>query len=209
MKVNTNEDCSVVEHSRLNTNAGVVYLNLWERLDVYGVFGATHIYLEGNASIFGGTSGNRVEVETETDFGWGVGIQATIWECGCTTLGFGFEYFYSRPDITRVTVAATNSEYPDGFANVKYEEWEFSVGVAHRINMLVPYAAINWGNAKMKMDDTLLSSLNDLVLHDLENQKEWSYAVGVSLIDCEKASITVEGRYSGEKALYVNGQVRL
>lgn len=209
MRVDRNESDAVIENTEIFTNAGFIAANFYDRLDFFATFGATNIFIDTNASAFSGFSGQRIEIETETDFSWSLGVRGTIWECGCTTLGAEAQYFYTRPDIKRITIGAQNSIYDDDILDAKYQEWQIGVGISHRINLLVPYIAIKWSHAQLDLDEAMLPSpLETTDLYDLENQKNFGFAIGVSLVDCEKASLTVEGRFSDEKAVYVNGQIR-
>ena len=209
MEINRHEDSSDVEHTQISTNAAFVAANFWDRLDIFATFGATNMIIDTNASAFGGPNGTRLEIETESDFSWSVGARGTIWECGCTSLGAEAQYFETRPDIRRVTLASVTSSYPDAILNAKYQEWQVGVGISHRINMFVPYIALKWSHAKTDMDNAIFGgTLTGVTLYKNESKKHIGYAVGVSLVDCEKASLTVEGRFGDEKALYVGGQIR-
>lgn len=196
-----------IEHAEIYTNAALIAFNMYDRFDVFATVGASNLRLETNASAFHGTAASRFVLETQTDFSWSVGLRATIWECGCTSLGAEAQYFYTRPDISYVDVGYTQGNYPDGLLEAKYQEWQLGVGVSHRINMFVPYVAVKWGRATLDLDEAHLT-VPTVTLYDAESKKDWGYAVGVSLVDCEKASLTVEGRFADEKALHVNGQIR-
>ena len=197
-----------IEQTELFTNAGFIAFNLYDRVDIFGTLGATNIFIDTNATAFHGGIDDRLEIETETHFSWSVGGRATLWECGCTSLGVEGQYFYTKPDVTRVTQAATASVYPGNHqVQAKYREWQVGVGIAHRINMLVPYIAVKWASSQLIFDHAI-PGIGTVVLDNLESKKYFGYAVGVSLVDCEKASLTVEGRFADEKALYVNGQIR-
>ena len=205
-KDNNNNDHDI-EHTEIYTNAGMIALNMWDRFDIFATLGASTLYIDTNASAFWGTPGNRFELETETDFSWSIGARATIWECGCTSFGIEGQYFYTKPDIKRITTAATSSAYIDDQFDAKYREWQIGIGVSHRINLLVPYVAVKWAGAKLDLDDAVTTSPTT-TLWDAESKKVWGFAVGVSLVDCEKVSLTVEGRFGDEKAVHVNGQIR-
>jgi len=203
-----------IEHSQLFTNAGLITANFWDRLDIFTALGATNLFIDTNASAYADTAftGARVVIDTETDFSWSLGARGTIWECGCTTLGAEFQYFETKPHVSRVTIASTDSIYPSN-VDAKYREWQFGVGLAHRINIFVPYVAVKWSRVRLNFDRATFPFTTPIdagtaILYKEENKKDWGYAVGVSLVDCEKASLTIEGRFAGEKALYVNGQVR-
>ena len=212
LKIDHHDTDSDIEHTRIFTNAAFIAANVWDRFDIFTTLGATNLFLDSNAFSFGAFTANgaRIEIETETDFSWSLGARGTIWECGCTSLGAEAQYFSTRPNVRRVTAGAIASVYPDSIIDAKYHEWQVGVGLSHRINMFVPYVAVKWSHAKLRLDNAQpgIPGLPDVTLYNLQNNKDWGYAVGVSLIDCDKASLTVEGRFGDEKAIHVNGQIR-
>jgi major outer membrane protein len=202
-----------IDHTRINTNAAYMALNLCNRFDVFATLGQSNLWLEGNSSSFGllTATGNRFTVETSTEFSWSVGGRATLWECGCTALGLEGQYFRTNPRVKTVILASTDTINPSGTPrmNAQYNEWQVGLGVSHRINILVPYVAVKWSGADFQFKN--FDSARDFFGANpskYRNSNRWGYAVGVSLVDCGKAALTVEGRFADEKALYVNGQVR-
>lgn len=202
-----------IERSEFNTNAGLLALNIWDRIDLYGTFGATNGYIESNASTFGiPATSARFAIATESEFSWSVGTRGTLWECGCTAIGLDARYFRTRPDISRLTYGDEVSLYPSRTFNMKYSEWQVSLGISHRINMFVPYAAVKWSRAHVDFRNSPaffpVVSPTAADFPALRNEREWGYAVGVSLVDCDMMSLNVEGRFYDEKAIAVNAQVR-
>lgn len=230
MEIDRHEASDFIENTEIFTNAGYLILNIWDRLDLFATLGATNIFLDTNASSFRLSStallsGNRFELETETAFSWSIGARVILWQCGCTYLGAEAQYFASHPDIERVSLhtplgsagpSPTNSAYPDDNISLKYREWQFGLALAHRINNLIPYVGIKWAHAQMDMDDARFtfigitdpSATATINLHDLESRKDVGYAIGVTLTDCSKKSLTIEARFADEKALHINGQIR-
>lgn len=203
-----------IEHTQLFTNAAFIAGNFWDRFDIFTTLGSTNIFIDTNNKAFGFGGTGRFQIETTSAFSWSIGARGTIWECGCTSLGAEFQYFYTKPDIKRVTLDGEASVYPgDGF-DAKYWEWQFGIGISHRINVFVPYVAVKFAGSRLRFGDARFTFIEDDEverdgeLFRTENKKFCGFAVGVSLIDCEKASLTVEGRFCDEKAVYVNGQIR-
>jgi len=197
-----------IERFNLNTNAGLLVLNVWDRVDVFATLGASNFALSTNASAFNpALAGVVVDLESETEFSWSVGGRATLWEFGCTSLGIEGQYFAFRPDVTRVTIEDTFSNYPD--SDTSYREWQVGLGISHRINILVPYVAVKWSHQNLSFKGaTVTVGGTPVPLNNLTNDKCWGYAVGVSLVDCEKMSVTAEARFADEKAFHVNAQLR-
>lgn len=202
---------SRIDDFELFTNAGLIVLNFWERLDIYTTLGATNMALSTNALDFGLIGLGRLYLETESDFSWSVGVRGILWECGCTTVGLDARYFRTSPDIKRITVNETFSAYPEDL-ELEYREWQVSLGVSHRINMFVPYVAVQWSKVDVDFDGDpfLIPGITVAALspRDLEERHQWGYAVGVSLVDCDIMTLNVEGRFRNEKAISVNAQIR-
>ncbi|NGX54840.1 MAG: Major outer membrane porin [Chlamydiae bacterium] len=206
-----------IEHFEIYTNAGYLAFNAWDRIDIFATLGASNIRLETNSVSLAGygsgaIAGDRFVLETETHFSWSVGARGTLYECGCCSFGIEGQYFYTKPDITRMTSRAIDSVYPDNL-DMKYHEWQVGIGISYRIWNLVPYFGAKWSGAHAEMGDAVVvvSSVTPVfntLLSDLENRFNGGYVLGVSLVDCEKASLTVEARFPDEKAVYVNGQFR-
>lgn len=210
-----------IEKTELYTNAGYLAVNFWDRIDIFGTLGASNIRIDGNVIVFQGTftaaaGGNRFRIESETDFSWSIGGRGTLYECGCFSFGAETQYFFTRPEMKRITYddqsSVMQSNYSD-FAEMKYQEWQFGLGISYRIWNFVPYLGIKYSWADLDLDRALIADINGNAnttdyFPNADNQFHWGYAVGVSLVDCEKASLTLEARYPDEKAVYVNGQIR-
>lgn len=208
LEIDRNADDSDIEHTKINTNAAFIAANFWDRFDIFATLGATDLFFETNAGSFGGATISRIEIETISDLSWSMGVRGTIWECGCTYFGVEAQYFRTHPNVRRVTISQSDTEYVDDTIAARFHEWQVGVGIAHRINIFSPYIALKWSNCKVSFNDASDFGFAGVTLFDLEAKHHWGFAVGVSLVDCEKASLTVEGRFGDEKAVHVNGQLR-
>lgn len=224
-RVANQADRSRLDQTEIYTNAGYLALNFWDRFDAFATLGTSKLNLEGNASSFGPfltspilENGPRVAIETRYEFSWSVGARALLWECGCTALGLEGQYFRTVPRVHSITFGKLFTTDPTStlpHLSTQYSEWQVGLGLSHRINIFVPYVAVKysranlyWNNARridtfFPFDDIALATLRTM-----KNQKNWGYAVGVSVVDCEKMAFTIEGRFGDEKALYVNSQIR-
>lgn len=199
-----------VNQSEIYTNAAYLAANFWDRVDIWGTLGETSLVLGGDGSIFAPIAGGqqRFTLVTENDFSYSIGVRGTIWECGCTSVGAEFQWFQARPDIAYLTSNGQNTVSPRDQV-LDYTDWQIGVGVSHRINLLVPYIGVKWGTAQMKLGNANID-LNgtNYLLQNLKSVKTWGYAVGTSLVDCEKMSLTVEADFGNEMAVFANGQFR-
>ncbi|MCC5832999.1 MAG: hypothetical protein JJU12_08170 [Chlamydiales bacterium] len=198
-----------IEYTEIYTNAGYLALNFWDRFDLFSTIGVTNFYIRSNAFTFVGPNGERFKLESKTDFSWSIGARATLFECGCTSIGAEGQVFFTKPHITRVTVAEADSIYPDNNIRFKYCEWQFGFGISHRIWNFVPYAGTKFSGVKVDFGDARFNFANlEIFLPDLDNRFFWGYVIGLSFVDQERAALTLEGRFRDEKAIYVNGQIR-
>lgn len=185
------------------TNAGYLALNLWDRIDLFGTLGATRASIQTNLSAVGGTSNRRLFLESDTSFSWSIGGRATIWEYGCFGIGAEGQYFRSLLNRNFTKIENEAPIYADG-VETTFREWQFGFGGAYRINIsscltaLIPYAGVKWSRTRLTPN----------IGGEIRSSCYFGFAVGATLLGCNKGSITVEGRFLNQKAVYVNGQVR-
>ena len=223
-----------IDVARVVYNAGYLVGNFWDRFDVFATFGAARIDLYGDHGIWrpgaisavNQTGDALFHLQTTTDFAWSVGLRGTIWECGCTTIGGEFQYMETRPnlrfydELNNSSTSTALNRYRQAFGNcygTNYYDWQLGLGVAQRINILVPYFAVRWSHASYSLGDAILvssdGSLNwgipdSVQLRNLRSVKTWGYAVGVSLTDCEKMALTLEGDFASSLEMAVIGEIR-
>lgn len=193
---------SIVERSQVFTNAGYLAVNFCNRFDIFATLGASN-YRSDTSVIFPideVPSSTRFRIATSTHFSWSVGGRATVWECGCTALGIEGQYFQFRPEVTRLDLGDFASSYPN--FDAVYREWQVGLGISHRIRCLVPYIGVKYSRAQFSYHPTTAT------VFSYRNQKHWGYAVGTTLVACDRISVTAEGRFADEKALHVNAQIR-
>lgn len=198
-------DGRMFDTTRLSTNAAFLALNLFDRLDLFSTLGVSFLSGEANSAVLG-NPGGREFLESSSRFSWSVGTRGTIWECGCTAFGFEAQYFRSElPIIMAIFDALVTDNSPN--ITIRYEEWQAALGVAQRLGMgcytLVPYANLTWSVAKPGL------IVEGQRIGGLKSAKPWGCALGVTMVDSNKASLTAEFRCGSEQALYVNGQIRL
>ncbi len=214
---------AIYENSSVFTNAGYIALNFWDRVDLFGTLGASKWTIGGNGSAFGlnglsATTGSVVTVQSDSDFSWSIGARGTLFECGCTSLGLEGQYFQFRPHVQTVSYAFGAGTPTGGMLNPsdaitsKYQEYQIGLGLSHRIYCFVPYVAVKWSHAKLFLDGAVVGDSSTagqfVVLNNSDTQKRWGYALGCSIVDCEKAALNVEGRWGDEAAVFAQGQFR-
>lgn len=193
----------------LYANEGVLTLNFWDRVDIYGFVGAANWETDGVADFGGGASDYAIFKSNTRTIG-GVGIKAVIWEtcwgsCGTTYIGLDgqYEWLGSAPARSATIDGATEST---GGYSRRYREGQISLGLAHRIANLVPYIAAKWSNGRAPVRNS--PTIDSHTFDGLSSTRHWGYVVGVSLVDAGRMSVTAEARFVDETALSVAADIR-
>ncbi len=216
------ENGTDIDDVELYTNSGYLVLNICDRVDIFGTLGATNLHIKTDASSWGAPLSLMSELYFKTDLSWSAGARAVLWGCDCFTLGLEGQYFQVNTEADYfVNYDSGQLNYFNENDSAHYSEWQVGLGVSYRIATncptfaMVPYAAATYARSKLDLDDLRFATFSnfidddlDLKLEDLDNKKPWGYAIGLSFTMCDLIGVTVEGRFAGEKALYVNGQIR-
>ncbi len=220
MEIDRNEDNAKIRNTAIWTNSAYFALNFWDCVDLFWTLGTTSVDLRATGNVFTPDSlilPRDIYLLTETDFSWSVGLRGTLWRCGCLELGGEFEYFKTNPNINRIFLQNNDTLYLNDGITFKYKEWQFGFAAAYRVNIIdcstaiIPYFGIKWCGVHVDMDEARVTFPNlgeTITLHDLQNEWDFGYAFGLTLLGCNKTSVTAEVRLRDEKALYVNGQFR-
>lgn len=200
-----------IDDLEMNTNAALIVLNWCEKVDLFGLIGATKASVHSTAIniVDPFTTHVRFDLDYAPDFSYGLGLRAVVWDWNCFALGVEGQYFFTHMKFDRFTLAERTTQYIDHDSAI-YREAQAGVALSYSICVcddveIVPYIGAKWSRLWNDHGDILLSGLR---LSDYENNKNWGYAVGVTLVDCSMASLSVEGRFADEKAVSVNGQIR-
>lgn len=218
MQIDTKPSNAHLHNTTIHTQAAYLACNAWNRIDIFGTLGTTNIQLAAPEKTFGNPdpANDHTILETETDFSWSIGARATLWKCGCLGLGVEAQYLSTRPSVNFAhNLGFESLEYQPSNVILKYREWQIGMGLAYRIPIicpgteLIPYFAVKWARAIMNMDKFSIPSGNNRnTFHNLDSDDNWSYAVGATLLGSHTISVTAEARFIGEKAFYINSQLR-
>ncbi|MDR3623597.1 MAG: hypothetical protein P4L16_00450 [Chlamydiales bacterium] len=192
----------------LYSNEGVLTLNFWDRVDVYGFVGAANWGSQGLTTDSGAAS--EADFHSNTRTIGGVGLKAVLWEtcwasCGTTYVGIDGQYeWMGNAPASRVTINGT-SETAGGVGR-KYREGQVSLAIGHRICNLVPYVAAKWSNGRAPLSHT--ATIAGFTPDGYSATRHWGYAIGVSLVDAGRMSVTAEARFIDESAFTIAGDIR-
>ena len=192
LKNQTNQPVS----SHLYANEGVLTLNIFDRIEVYSfVGGAT----QGTESTIGSVD-EITQYESQTI--WGVGIRGILYKSRCFgclgTTFFGVDANYESMKDANPTTTLQNGSPIANSVTSHFREWQVSLQLGQKIKFLTPYIAIKGSSA--------INILSTNV--ELRSQQHFGYAVGVSLADAGRMSITAEARFVDEKAATIDAEFR-
>lgn len=124
--------------SQMFTNAGLITVNIFQKLNVFGSFGATSAYIKGPSTAFNmsgvltepftaGTTGlsdainnSVVEFHTRESFSWSVGGHAVIFHHKNLSFGIETQYFKNESIINELNVLSNYAQFyqtnPKGFS---------------------------------------------------------------------------------------------
>lgn len=201
-----------IDDFRLSTNAAFLAINICDRFDAFGTVGTSHLSFNGNPRKFGLLAASRLNLDSNTAFSWSAGGRVTLWDWDCFYLGLEGQYFATKPDIKLVEINGIALAYPDNNEWVKYTEWQIGFGASYLYRVacsgisVIPYTGFKWARARADFNNSVPTA--GITLFNQKNSKSWGWALGTTLLFCDALSLTAEGRWGDEKALYINGQIR-
>lgn len=223
MEVNQRHNESHIRQFQLFTNASYLALNFFDTVDLFATLGASKFSISTPATAFylDGDNTNLISnIDSEWYFSWSLGARMTLWECRGFALGAEAQYFRSRPNINYFQLEGYAPLYLEN-SRTNYREYQLGLGGAYTIYLagcstfVVPYFGIKWAHADVNMGDFSIpteigisSSPVVYELYNLESENKFGVALGTTLVGCKRWSITAEGRFSDELALFINSQIR-
>ncbi len=203
-------------------NEGVVTLNFWDRLDIYGLVGAASQSIRASDSK--NTGGQIAPIVSTPQYHylnfstgtiWGIGARATILEhnfgcCGTSYLGadINYESIGSRKNSIDLENGVPATTVNDNVSLQSYQEMQVSVQLGHKIARLTPYIAAKWSNAHLGVNTNNNWQKGNKNEGFSNKNRHWGYAVGVSLVDVARMTVTAEARFVDESAMTITGEFR-
>lgn len=193
-----------VERFSVFANEGVLTLNVWERIDLYGFIGSSHFNFQSVQSSLG------LNINSRALLVWGGGLRATIWEhCfgkfGTTYIGIEGQYEkMPRRSFDRASINGVLTPTPG--LGYRYRETQVSIAIAHKVGFLSPYIGFKWSGAKVQIGQ--VTAFGTTTLYHLKSRNNYGMALGMTLIDKGYMTVTAEYRFIDESALSVFGEFR-
>ena len=188
--------------AKLSTNAGMLTLNFKNRIDLYGIAGASRIQV------------NR-EIYSKMQLAWGLGTKLVIFRTDSFYIGADLKYFETdqKPLYFLCEGLAFNLA---GDFELQYSETQAALGMSFRTEGIVPYIYATYMIAKFTPDPmTALvrwplrsDLLVDAVCNAAISQRRFGFAIGATLLSSGKAAVAIESRMFNQNAIDVNLEVR-
>jgi len=194
-----------VDNFKNDINSGSFTLNLQKRADFFAILGASRIRSDwrfDNAGIM-----SRIEVETNYKFYWAIGGKIILFQWGNTALSIGGRYSYTKPTTSFLTADGAPRE-TEG-SRIKYKDWQSDIGLAHKIDIFIPYVGIKYLSTQAKIQNTPVKiSMEENNEIKMKNRDNFGVYAGCSLSNSKYFMLTIEARFIDEEAISVVGEIK-
>lgn len=174
---------------------GVLTLNFIDRLEIYGSAGAASFNLSHIPM-----TGVRNEYETHDQFAWGVGARGIIYPWERVALGADIKYGRSQPVLRYLTTNGVPIK-PNSGTKLNFHEWQIGIGVSYQVNIFYPYLTVKYSNATARLKHLPRGFLPGTRHFNMKNRRKFGIALGCSLSNMSRFSLTVEARLIDEQAI--------
>ncbi len=188
-------------HIELSTYSALLTFNFIDRIDLYGLVGSSRLQIEE-------------EIFTKRALSWGYGAKCVLIKAGNFFLGIDGKYFETNQKPRYFTVEGLPYNIACNY-RLKYTEGQGAIGISYLASLFAPY--INATYIFTRIEPTppvLLVRLPDMnALVDVESKsiicrKKWGMALGLTLADSQRASLSFEWRAFNQNAIDVNAEIR-
>ncbi len=186
---------------KLSTFAGQLILNFRDRIDIYGIIGSSKIKIDE-------------EIFSKRRLCGGLGTKFIIFREEDFYLGADFKYFESDQKPSFFVVDGMAYDILSDF-RLKYHEIQAAAGCTYCFWIFAPYVAATYLIPKIDPHPHIavvrLPDMNievDVSIKSVSGVKRWGMALGLTLVDIEKASLAFEWRLFNQNAIDVNAEIR-
>lgn len=178
-------------------NFGTLTLTFIERFEIYGSGGSFWAKMRRQNQL------GLLEARTHSDGVWKVGGRAILWKYGDTFLTLHVGYESASAKLREVTL--NGAPLARKGSKLFYHEVEAGLGVAHRIDVFIPYVGVDSSYAKVKLRHLAVEGEKRILCH---NRQPVGFFLGCGLSPGTKFVLNVEVRLVDEQALTLSGDIR-
>lgn len=184
-------------------NEGALIFNVSDRFEIYGKLGVMKLDLTHRP-----TNTTKLDYFTDNQFLWGVGgrIILVYWE----EIVMGVNGIYSGSYMRISEIIENGNPRCTSGARFKYSEWQVGVSFSREIGIFSPYIGLAYSSLYSSLynipsDPNFSTVISD---EDLETREPFILLLGIGLTKGKNASINLESRLIGEKAISLTGNIR-
>lgn len=194
-----------VDNFKQDINSGTITFNLQNRTDVFGVLGASRLRSDWRFDNLGTMS--RIELETNYRLYWAVGGKIILYQWGSTALSIGGRFSKTKPTLSFITQDGVPQNI--GSTKISYRDWQVDMGLAHQIDIFIPYLGVKYLNAKSKIRNSVIALAEDSQnFMRMKNEDHFGVYLGCTLSNSKYFLLTVEARFIDEEAISVMGELK-
>lgn len=185
----------------LSTYAGLLTLNFVNRFDLYGLVGSSRMQIEE-------------EIYTKRSLGWGVGGKWILFKWPHFSIGTDVKYFQTNQKPRFFIVENLPFNIVSNF-RLQYNELQAAFGMCYHTSFFAPYINATYIKTRMEPSPPIVlvrfpdeDEIADISIKSLDNQHEWGMALGFSLIDQARMTLSFEWRTINQNAIDWNFDIR-
>ena len=194
-----------IDNLKQDVNSGLLTINLQNRADLFGVLGASRIRSDWRFDNLGTPS--RIELETNYRLYWACGGKVILFQWSNTALSAGGRYSKTKPSLSFITQDGVPQD--KGNAKVRYKDWQVDLGLAHQIDIFIPYIGAKYLQSKAKIENTAFA-ISDAGQNSqkMKNKNPVGVFAGCTLSNSKFFMLTIEARFIDEEAISVMGELK-
>lgn len=194
-----------VTHTRtflkLSTYSGMLTLNFLDRLDLYGLVGSSRLQVDE-------------EIFTKRALSWAVGGKGVLLKHRNFFLGADVKYFQTNQKPRFFVVDGLPFNIVSNY-RLKVQEFQGALGISYRAWIFAPFISATYILTHIEPEPAVvlvrfpdMDEIVDVESKSIICKKPWGMALGLTLVDCCKATLAFEWRLFNQNAINVNGEVR-
>lgn len=183
-----------VHKFKIFENWGALTCNFEERVDLYAALGSYY------AEIRKIREQNRFEFQTKDGLTWKVGGRIVLWEYGDTFLTLHVAYQQARSKFREIVL--NGSLLARNTGRLFYHDVEGSLGIAHQIDIFLPYIGIEGAYAHAALRELPVESMK------MHSRSPVGLFLGCGFSPGTKVMVNVEVRLIDENAVTLGGEIR-
>lgn len=189
------------------TNSGTATINILDRMDLYGIFGASKTEANWRFETPEAETITRICLKTDQNFLWAFGSRVILFEWGNLFLGTGGRY--SAADYVPSSLASNGVEEPVETGLLKWRQWQINFDLSYKIKIFTPYIGTKYSYEKAELNGfSVPISANPNGTATFENRLPVGMYLGCTISNEKYFMFNIEGRLIDEEAITLSADFR-